>query len=36
MLIRKRFLDVSLSASLIQGTIGGVIVAVTGAMIGQV
>ena len=34
--IRKRFLDVSLSASLIQVTIGGVIVAVTGAMIGQV
>lgn len=34
--IRKRFLDVSLSASLIQVTIGGVIVAVTGVMIGQV
>ncbi len=33
--VRKRFLDVSLSASLIQVTIGGVIVAVTGAMIGQ-
>ena len=33
--IRKRFLNVSLRSSLIQVTIGGVIVAVTGALIGQ-
>jgi VIT1/CCC1 family predicted Fe2+/Mn2+ transporter len=33
--IRKRFLDVSLRSSLIQVTMGGMIVAVTGAMIGQ-
>jgi erythrin-vacuolar iron transport family protein len=33
--IRKRFLDVSLSASLIQVTIGGMIVAVTGMLIGS-
>jgi erythrin-vacuolar iron transport family protein len=33
--IRKRFLDVSLSSSLVQVTLGGVIVAVTGAMIGH-
>jgi VIT1/CCC1 family predicted Fe2+/Mn2+ transporter len=33
--IRKRFLEVSLSSSLIQVTIGGLIVAVTGALIGQ-
>jgi erythrin-vacuolar iron transport family protein len=33
--IRKRFLDVSLRSSLIQVTLGGTIVAVTGAMIGQ-
>jgi erythrin-vacuolar iron transport family protein len=33
--IRKRFLDVSLSSSLIQVTMGGVIVAITGAVIGQ-
>lgn len=33
--IRKRFLDVSLRASLIQVTLGGAIVAVTGALIGQ-
>ncbi len=33
--IRKRFLDVSLSSSLVQVTMGGVIVAVTGAMIGH-
>jgi erythrin-vacuolar iron transport family protein len=33
--IRKRFLDVSLSASLIQVTIGGMIVAVTGIAIGS-
>jgi erythrin-vacuolar iron transport family protein len=33
--IRKRFLDVSLRSSLVQVTLGGVIVAVTGALIGQ-
>jgi VIT1/CCC1 family predicted Fe2+/Mn2+ transporter len=33
--IRKRFLDVSLSSSLIQVTVGGLIVAVTGAIIGN-
>ncbi len=33
--IRKRFLDVSLSSSLLQVTLGGVIVAVTGAVIGH-
>jgi hypothetical protein len=33
--IRKRFLDVSLRASLIQVTLGGAIVAVSGALIGQ-
>lgn len=33
--IRKRFLAVSLSSSLIQVTIGGLIVAVTGAVIGN-
>jgi erythrin-vacuolar iron transport family protein len=33
--IRKRFLDVSLSSSLIQVTMGGAIVAITGAVIGQ-
>jgi len=33
--IRKRFLDVSLSSSLIQVTLGGLIVAITGAIIGQ-
>jgi len=33
--IRKRFLEVSLSSSLIQVTIGGLIVAITGALIGQ-
>jgi VIT1/CCC1 family predicted Fe2+/Mn2+ transporter len=33
--IRKRFLEVSLSSSLIQVTIGGLIVAVTGVVIGQ-
>jgi erythrin-vacuolar iron transport family protein len=33
--IRKRFLEVSLSSSLIQVTIGGLIVAITGAAIGQ-
>jgi VIT1/CCC1 family predicted Fe2+/Mn2+ transporter len=33
--IRKRFLDVSLSSSLIQVTLGGVIVAITGVIIGQ-
>jgi VIT1/CCC1 family predicted Fe2+/Mn2+ transporter len=33
--IRKRFLDVSLSSSLLQVTLGGIIVAVTGAMIGH-
>jgi VIT1/CCC1 family predicted Fe2+/Mn2+ transporter len=33
--IRKRFLDVSLSSSLIQVTLGGILVAVTGALIGH-
>jgi erythrin-vacuolar iron transport family protein len=33
--IRKRFLDVSLSSSLVQVTLGGVIVAVSGAVIGH-
>jgi erythrin-vacuolar iron transport family protein len=33
--IRKRFLNVSLRSSLVQVTMGGLIVAVTGAMIGQ-
>jgi VIT1/CCC1 family predicted Fe2+/Mn2+ transporter len=33
--IRKRFLGVSLRSSLVQVTLGGVIVAVTGALIGQ-
>jgi erythrin-vacuolar iron transport family protein len=33
--IRKRFLNVSLRSSLLQVTMGGVIVAVTGALIGQ-
>lgn len=33
--IRKRFLDVSLSASLIQVTLGGLVVAVTGIAIGS-
>jgi VIT1/CCC1 family predicted Fe2+/Mn2+ transporter len=33
--VRKRFLNVSLRSSLVQVTIGGVIVAVTGALIGQ-
>ena len=33
--IRKRFLHVSLRSSLIQVTLGGVIVAVTGVLIGQ-
>jgi erythrin-vacuolar iron transport family protein len=33
--IRKRFLDVSLSSSLIQVALGGMVVAVSGAMIGQ-
>jgi VIT1/CCC1 family predicted Fe2+/Mn2+ transporter len=33
--IRKRFLDVSLRSSLIQVTLGGLIVAVTGAVIGH-
>ena len=33
--IRKRFLDVSLSLSLIQVTLGGIIVAVTGIVIGN-
>jgi hypothetical protein len=33
--IRKRLLDVSLRTSLVQVTLGGVIVAVTGALIGQ-
>jgi erythrin-vacuolar iron transport family protein len=33
--IRKRFLEVSLSSSLIQVTIGGLIVAVTGVLIGN-
>jgi len=33
--VRKRFLDVSLSTSLIQVTIGGLVVAVTGVLIGN-
>jgi erythrin-vacuolar iron transport family protein len=33
--IRKRFLDVSLSSSLVQVTLGGLIVAITGVAIGQ-
>ena len=33
--IRKRFLEVSLSSSLIQVTIGGLVVAITGALIGN-
>jgi VIT1/CCC1 family predicted Fe2+/Mn2+ transporter len=33
--VRKRFLNVSLRSSLVQVTVGGVIVAVTGALIGQ-
>jgi erythrin-vacuolar iron transport family protein len=33
--VRKRFLDVSLRSSLVQVTMGGLIVAVTGALIGQ-
>lgn len=33
--VRKRFLKVSLRSSLVQVTIGGVVVAVTGALIGQ-
>jgi VIT1/CCC1 family predicted Fe2+/Mn2+ transporter len=33
--VRKRFLDVSLRSSLIQVTLGGLIVAVTGAVIGH-
>ena len=33
--VRKRFLNVSLRSSLVQVTIGGAIVAVTGALIGQ-
>jgi VIT1/CCC1 family predicted Fe2+/Mn2+ transporter len=33
--VRKRFLNVSLRSSLVQVTMGGVIVAVTGALIGQ-
>jgi erythrin-vacuolar iron transport family protein len=33
--VRKRFLNVSLRSSLIQVTMGGLIVAVTGALIGQ-
>jgi erythrin-vacuolar iron transport family protein len=33
--IRKRFLNVSLRSSLVQVTLGGLIVAVTGALIGQ-
>ena len=33
--IRKRFLDVTLSSSLVQVTMGGVIVAITGAVIGH-
>jgi hypothetical protein len=32
---RKRFLNVSLRSSLVQVTMGGLIVAVTGALIGQ-
>jgi VIT1/CCC1 family predicted Fe2+/Mn2+ transporter len=33
--VRKRFLKVSLRSSLVQVTMGGLIVAVTGALIGQ-
>jgi VIT1/CCC1 family predicted Fe2+/Mn2+ transporter len=33
--VRKRFLDVSLRSSLVQVTLGGVIVAITGVLIGQ-
>jgi erythrin-vacuolar iron transport family protein len=33
--VRKRFLDVSLKSSLIQVTLGGAIVAITGVLIGQ-
>src|SRR3954447_17578810 len=33
--IRKRFLDVSLKSSLVQVTLGGMIVAITGVLIGQ-
>lgn len=33
--VRKRFLDVSLSSSLVQVTMGGVLVAITGALIGH-
>lgn len=33
--VRKRFLKVSLRSSLVQVTIGGMVVAVTGALIGQ-
>jgi erythrin-vacuolar iron transport family protein len=33
--VRKRFLKVSLRSSLVQVTIGGLVVAVTGALIGQ-
>jgi erythrin-vacuolar iron transport family protein len=33
--VRKRFLNVSLRSSLVQVTMGGLIVAVTGALIGQ-
>jgi VIT1/CCC1 family predicted Fe2+/Mn2+ transporter len=33
--VRKRFLDVSLRSSLVQVTMGGVIVAITGVLIGQ-
>ena len=33
--VRKRFMNVSLRSSLVQVTMGGVIVAVTGALIGQ-
>ena len=33
--VRKRFLNVSVRSSLVQVTMGGVIVAVTGALIGQ-
>jgi VIT1/CCC1 family predicted Fe2+/Mn2+ transporter len=33
--VRKRFLDVSLRSSLVQVTMGGLIVAVSGALIGQ-
>jgi erythrin-vacuolar iron transport family protein len=33
--VRKRFLDVSLRSSLVQVTMGGLIVAITGVLIGQ-